>query len=292
MKLEWKISPRDVEKVRAIVERQASSPLVQYRLSVNLAKKKSLVSRDSFWRALVGALLTSQQRSGPESSVSRFINTRPHPIGYAACRRQPKLSPFLQTTLADFGGIRFSTKLASVLSSNYSHLENGAWQEVLSRLNALTTPAAQEAEREVAEYLDDEFKGLGPKQSRNLLQGLGLTRYEIPVDSRITKWLNKFGFPFHLTAAALVDRHYYGLVSDGIQHLCQAAGVMPCVFDAAVPNAKGTLPGTAGCDLVHRLSPAVCGLTSGGVPRPEGLPKAPCTAPAPSPRPSGGIQSP
>ncbi len=136
--------------------------------------------------------------------------------------------------MADFGGIRFSTKLASELSSNYAHLEDGAWREVLRQLNGLTTPVLPEVEREVAEYLDDEFKGLGPKQSRNLLQGLGLTRYEIPIDSRITKWLNKFGFPFHLSAAALVDRHYYGLVSDGIRQLCQEAGVMPCVFDAAV----------------------------------------------------------
>jgi hypothetical protein len=39
--------------------------------------------------------------------------------------------------------------------------------------------------------------------------------------------------------------------------------------------AKGTLPGTAGCDLVHRLSPAVCGLTSGGSPAPRASPKDP-----------------
>jgi hypothetical protein len=101
-------------------------------------------------------------------------------------------------------------------------------------VNSLIRPVEPEAESEVAEYLDDRFKGLGPKQSRNLLQGLGLTRYEIPIDSRITKWLNKFGFPFHLSASALTDRHYYRVVSDGIQHVCEAAGVMPCIFDAAV----------------------------------------------------------
>jgi hypothetical protein len=234
MKLEWKISAQDVARVREVVKLQESSPLVQYRIKVNLAKAKRRVSRESFWRALVGALLTSQQRSGPESSVSRFINTRPHPIGYAVCRQEPRLSVFLQTTLGNFGGIRFSTKLASELCSNYSVLEEGGWRDVLRRLNALTTPVEPEVEREVAEYLDDQFKGLGPKQSRNLAQGLGLTRYEIPIDSRITKWLNKFGFPFHLTASALVDRHYYRVVSDGIQRLCETAGVMPCVFDAAV----------------------------------------------------------
>src|SRR3712207_8726784 len=38
--------------------------------------------------------------------------------------------------------------------------------------------------------IDDSLKGFGPKQSRNLLQGLGLTRYEIPIDIRITRWFN------------------------------------------------------------------------------------------------------
>jgi hypothetical protein len=80
MELEWKISAKDATRVRNLVKQQKGSPLVQYRMRVNLAKVKAPVSRDTFWRALVGALLTSQQRSGPESSVSRFINTRPHPI--------------------------------------------------------------------------------------------------------------------------------------------------------------------------------------------------------------------
>jgi hypothetical protein len=69
MELEWKISTKDAARVRNLVKQQKGSPLVQYRMRVNLAKEKAPVSRDTFWRALVGALLTSQQRSGPESSV-------------------------------------------------------------------------------------------------------------------------------------------------------------------------------------------------------------------------------
>ena len=33
--------------------------------------------------------------------------------------------------------------------------------------------------------MSERLAGFGPKQARNLLQGLGLTRYEIPIDSRI-----------------------------------------------------------------------------------------------------------
>ena len=62
---------------------------------------------------------------------------------------------------------------------------------------------------------------------RNLLQSLALSRFEIPIDSRITKWLNTFGFPVTLSSMVLADRDYYLFVSDGIQRLCEASGVMP-----------------------------------------------------------------
>lgn len=77
--------------------------------------------------------------------------------------------------------------------------------------------------------------GFGPKQSRNLLQALGLTRFEIPIDSRVTDWLNdEFNFPVRLSATALAGRNYYDFVSAGIQTLCERCRVYPCIFDAAV----------------------------------------------------------
>lgn len=92
----------------------------------------------------------------------------------------------------------------------------------------------RETEADVADHIRERFKGFGPKQSRNLLQALGLTRFEIPIDSRVTEWLNSFGFPVHLNANALADIDYYRFVSDGIGKLCASAGVLPCVFDASV----------------------------------------------------------
>jgi len=48
---------------------------------------------------------------------------------------------------------------------------------------------------------------------------------EIPIDSRLIKWLNEFGFPVRLSASALSDPNYYRFVSQGIQQLCTAADV-------------------------------------------------------------------
>jgi len=101
-------------------------------------------------------------------------------------------------------------------------------------LDRLRTTQTLQSEREAAEFINNQFKGFGPKQSRNLLQSLGLTKYEIPIDSRITKWLNRFGFPVKLSAQALSDPNYYKFVSDGVQQLCAQSGVYPCVLDAAI----------------------------------------------------------
>ena len=76
--------------------------------------------------------------------------------------------------------------------------------------------------------------GIGPKQSRNLLQWIGVSKYEIPVDSRITKWLNQNLLKYHLTANLLADHTYYDLVSDGIQLLCKRTHLYPCLLDAAI----------------------------------------------------------
>ena len=86
----------------------------------------------------------------------------------------------------------------------------------------------------MADFLHNEFKGFGPKQSRNFLQSLGLTKYEIPIDSRISQWLNNFGFPIRLSSTSLSDKAFYHFVSDGIIELCEKAGIYPCELDAGI----------------------------------------------------------
>ena len=74
----------------------------------------------------------------------------------------------------------------------------------------------------------------GPNTPQELFTVSWSHKYEIPVDSRITNWLKDFGFPVALSAAGLQDRAYYHFVSDGIQRLCDEAGIYPCVLDAAI----------------------------------------------------------
>ena len=235
MKVLWEIEDEDVSRVKDFYNRNKDNDLVVGRREKNVEGEPPGFSRASFWRHMVGCLLTTQQRSGPDSPVSRFNATHPFRLNYTECNRHRNLENFVRRTLADFGGIRRSNKLAEEINYNFRWLErDGGWQEVEEQLEKLRRTRRQKSEMRTADFIDDNLKGFGPKQSRNLLQELGLTRYEVPIDSRITRWLNEFGFPVTLSADALSDRNYYRFVSEGIRELCDRCHIYPCLLDAAI----------------------------------------------------------
>jgi hypothetical protein len=234
MKLVWVFEEEDVATVKTFYEKHRNNPFVEARISANLGDDKSPVSREAFWESMVGCLLTTQQRSGPESRVTKFLLKKPFPLSFSICSEHDDLSDFTSDVLSSFGGLRRFTVIGEEVAANMSFLRNGGWEKTRTLLDGLTTRSSAAAERRAAAFIDQHFKGFGPKQSRNLLQALGLSRFEIPFDSRITKWLNDVGFPVKLTATALQDRNYYNFVSDGFQALCDACDIAPCALDAAI----------------------------------------------------------
>ena len=244
----WQIEPDDIEKVRAFVDSHLNDTEVKDRIARNLRKDKPPITEEQFWERMVGCLLTTQQKSGPDSRVAAFIGQIPFPLRYEVCvSHQDDLLDFAQAALTKFGGLRWPRQIAAGVSANLATLEGKwGWQRFFSMLDRLREVQTQEVERTVAHFIDERLCGFGPKQSRNLLQSLGLTRYEIPIDSRVTKWLNNdFSFPLKLSSTALADLNYYEFVLDAVQQLCREADVFPCVLDAAVFSSfdgdRGTL---------------------------------------------------
>jgi hypothetical protein len=234
MKITWEIDDDDVSRVKAFYEELRDNWFVKNRITCNLCPEKSPVTVDEFWEILVGCLLTTQQPSGPGRAVHRFINTGPYSLPYRDCCERDDLAEHALAVFKQFGGIRRTITISQELAANMAFLKGGGWSSTEERLERVRLIGTPTAEREAAMFLAWNFKGLGPKQSRNLLQWTGLSRHEIPIDSRITRWLNEFGFPFRLSASALSDPNYYNLVSEGFQKLCEACGLVPCVLDAAI----------------------------------------------------------
>lgn len=234
MKLEIVVSEDEAARARAFFDTWRSNRIVALRQKRNVDRNRKRADESELWDALVSALLTTQQRSGPRSAVGRFIQSVPFPLGLVACRAHRPCGPDVRRVITAFGGIRRGPTIAAQLQDNLEWLENGGWKEIVVRIEALEASSSREFERETARYLADELHGIGPKQSRNLLQLLGLTRYETPIDSRVTKWLNERGFPFQISGMALSEAPVYELVLDGFQALCDRAGVLPCLMDAAI----------------------------------------------------------
>jgi len=232
VKILWEVSSKDIQEIKTFVKQQHKNKFVQTRIKKNLAKSKSRITKSVFWRNLVSCLVTTRQRSGPNSFINKFLNSDSFLLVYSLCKYKPRIEYVAEKNLAKYR-LRRSKVLAEQIKENLIYLESH-WKEVSERLEELRIKQNIKTERKSAGYFQERFKGLGPKQSRNLLQTLGLTRYEIPIDSRITKWLNSFGFPVKLTAQGLSDTNYYNFISDGIQHLCRKSNIYPCVLDAAI----------------------------------------------------------
>jgi len=234
MEIKWIVTEDDIRNVLEFFGAHRENPWVSDREKRNLGWTGDEVSKEQFWQELVTCLLTTQQRSGPDSPVCRFANTKPFPLSYSACESSGDVEAFAVDELTRFGGLRRHKSIAHEVAVNFDVMERGLWQETSEKIRQLGEKRDAAAEREVADFIDDRYLGFGPKQSRNLLQALGLTLYEIPIDSRVTKWLNEFGFPVAISATMLSDRDYYHFVLDGFQHLCERAGVYPCLLDGAI----------------------------------------------------------
>lgn len=234
MKIIWKIDEADIQKVKTFYEKCKENPFVLKRYQKNISNNAPNITKEIFWKEMITCLLTTQQRSGPNSIVSKFIHTIPFPLKYDICASESNLTDLIETVITNFGGIRRGITIAKESTLNYEWLNNGGWPKILDMISDLKREQTKEVELKSVDLIMDNMNGFGPKQSRNLLQGLGLTRYEIPIDSRITKWLNVFGFPIVLSSQALADRNYYNFVSEGFQEICKACDIFPCLLDAVI----------------------------------------------------------
>ena len=215
MNITWDISEIDIQKIKEFVSRH-DNPFVQNRISRNVYRQNILIDKDSIIKNLFMCLLTTQQRSGPNSKVGTFLRQSPFPFTNKNISCHDDTETFVRETLQKNELTRYINRIPSFFTTNFQILQESNWQLLVTLRTELNENATKATERRIADYLDDKFSGFGPKQSRNFLQGLGLTKFEIPIDSRITNWFNKFGFPVTLSSIPLQDKGYYHFVSDGI----------------------------------------------------------------------------
>ena len=225
-------------RVRSVVTKMAGHAIVVERRDRNVRRRGIDLSRPLIWKRHIGCLLTTQQKSSEDSAVQRFMRSDSPLLSLRRCEKSKDISRLAASELSAFGGIRRTTVIPKQITDNLRWLNASGWGElddVLAPLKKAAQPKAME--RICADQIDKLLKGFGPKQSRNLLQWLGLTQHEIPIDSRILRWLRGLGNGGSLdllSSAALGEANYYCCIMDAIQVLCAKAKVLPCIFDASV----------------------------------------------------------
>ena len=232
----------DAAAIRALLSSFSTDAFVKERTRENVTGPAPTFDRGRFWYVLLGCLLTTQQRSTQGMPVPRFLAEEPFPLSLHACQQSKDVELFVLQTLTDYGGIRRTSTIARQAKQNYDWLQSGGWTEIRALYEELSHQLQREprnsdkaSERQAASQLDQDLAGIGPKQSRNLLQWIGLTRYEIPLDSRVCAWVND-NLSFHIDSAKLVGTAYYEQMLDHLQGICAEAEVLPCIFDAAAFN--------------------------------------------------------
>lgn len=239
-------SDKDVEPVRRVIEHRGADPYVLERTTENVSGPSPRFERERFWRVLLGCLLTSQQRSTTGYPVDRFLSLREFPLTLARCQGRKQT---IIDSLTKFGGIRMAPTIARRAHANYVWLENGGWarmerwfQRLAEQRSVAPKREHSRRERDATHFAAINLEGIGPKQSRNLWQWLGLTRYEIPLDSRVVGWINR-NLSIHVEESKLSDDEYYELILDYVQDVCAKAGVLPCILDAAAFDNENALTG-------------------------------------------------
>ena len=239
-----RLDDANVEAAKHIVALKRDTPFFQRRYRRNVLNRPQQCSREQFWKQMIVCMCTSVQPSGPNSRLSKFVREKPFPLSLEVCETESKLKAFAETILRS-RGLRFGSKIAQQIEKNRAWLRNDGWETANDHFLALAQLPAQSsadhriaAERRAARSLlgrSGGLAGFGPKQARNLWQCLGVTLYEIPLDSRICRWLNALPSPFQIKLKRLyASVSYYEATMSEIQALCGAADVLPCEFDAAV----------------------------------------------------------
>lgn len=88
MKLIWRIEDNDVLKAKNFLEQHKDNAMVVERRKRNVEGDRQPFSYPVFWKEMVVCLLTTQQRSGPDSPVSRFAGQERFLLSYEECKRR------------------------------------------------------------------------------------------------------------------------------------------------------------------------------------------------------------
>jgi len=235
MRASWEIDETTIIKWRKLYEENKDNDLVISRKKRNLQKNEVELSKSAIWSAIVGCLVTTQQRSGPGSKTSIFLESNSLVLSFKRLKKSIPTLLSIESELKRFG-LRYSKRISQHIHQIYINLEaENEWPILIGHLENLVSRTSKKKEQIVVRYLQSYlYPGIGPKQSRNMIQWLGLSKYEVPLDSRVLKKLQQLDSNLVPTSIGLGDEIVYEFVQSGLQKVAKELGIYPCILDACI----------------------------------------------------------
>lgn len=231
MEINWNISASDIARLTGFMREHSLNLEVNERIARNIQYQNLELNQDKVICSLLYGLLFHNPKY---RKMITLIQAKPFPFQYGIIANVHNIKEYIQLYFKQNGFILDENKIPDFFATNVNLLEAHDWDLLNSLSKLLYKKTDKQAERAMADQIDTMFKGFGAIEARIFLQHLGLSKYEIPLDTVISDWFNDFGFPITMSVAALQDRNFYHFVSDGIQLLCEKVEVYPCVLEAAI----------------------------------------------------------
>lgn len=221
-----------IRRYKKLIDENKSLPRVieRKKLNIDTPRKDLRIDEKIFWEKLVVGIVTSNVRN---NAAFRKKLDDSNILKYEVVKKELKDREGIAERLKEYKIGRYQRN-STALMTNMERLDNN-WKETERCLKTLQYDTTLDKERMVAKYLADLYQQIGPKQSRNIIQMLGLSRYVVPLDSRMDETINEYGGIMLPEVQNPYSReNYYMDIEDQINDLCVELGIYPCFFDACV----------------------------------------------------------
>jgi hypothetical protein len=121
--LDWNISQDDVKKTREFIKQNESKVYARKRVKDNISFPPPEINREIIWECMFDCLLSTRQKSGPNSPIAIFQNQKPYPLSYEVCLQQNNIENFIRTQIGTNPSIQYKNKIAKFAAYNLTWLE-------------------------------------------------------------------------------------------------------------------------------------------------------------------------
>jgi thermostable 8-oxoguanine DNA glycosylase len=223
------ITPQSIEYFKNLHAKHQNHPLVLERIENSSSdKKKQDIDINLFWSALVEIINATQDRSAGLNSPTNDTDYKIKKWDSIKDISHDELRELAYTEFMDSNIDKYSNNNARYAVSNRNFIKKQGEEKILKKINSCEVGNAT-SEEKTCVFLQ-KLKGIGPKQSRSILQYLGLSHHQVPIDSAVLNQLEISGID--ITDAKLDKERDYQEVQNIIWNISKELNVLPCVFDA------------------------------------------------------------